>query len=187
MQESILTLVEFGKPRRELRPALKDLPRYIASVETSKHRFFLFLDGSILPDNKLIGIGSDHAFYLGVLSSRIHANVGRSERAAGSALETTHVNCKIVPSRRVPFPRSAATVSRPASARRRRIGCASQGAASGASGLTMTQMYNVLEKLKASELLSAQRPAHQESGPCSHPEGMHQRLDKSCSKPMAGP
>ena len=62
----------FGEPRRELRPALNGLPRYIATVETSKHRFFLFLDGSILPDNKLVAFGSDDAFHLGVLSSRPH-------------------------------------------------------------------------------------------------------------------
>ena len=44
----------FGEPRRDFRPALKGLPRYIATVETAKHRIFQFLDASILPDNKLI-------------------------------------------------------------------------------------------------------------------------------------
>src|SRR3546814_382964 len=32
----------FGEPRRELRPALQKLDRYIATVETSKHRYFQF-------------------------------------------------------------------------------------------------------------------------------------------------
>ena len=31
----------FGEPRRELRPALVDLNRYIATVETAKHRVFV--------------------------------------------------------------------------------------------------------------------------------------------------
>ena len=62
----------FGEPRKELRPALAGLPRYIATVETSKHRFFTFLDQSILPDNKLIAIASDDAFLFGVLSSSLH-------------------------------------------------------------------------------------------------------------------
>ncbi|MCB5945838.1 DNA methyltransferase, partial [Acidocella sp. KAb 2-4] len=62
----------FGKPRQELRPALEGLPRYIATVETTKHRVFQFLDISILPDNKLINVGSGDAFHLGVLSSQIH-------------------------------------------------------------------------------------------------------------------
>ena len=62
----------FGEPRAELRPALAGLPRYIATVETAKHRLFHFLDASILPDNMLVAIASDDPFHLGVLSSRIH-------------------------------------------------------------------------------------------------------------------
>jgi hypothetical protein len=62
----------FGEPRSDLRPALQDLARYIATVETSKHRFFTFLDASVLPDNKLINIAVDDAWVLGVLSSRVH-------------------------------------------------------------------------------------------------------------------
>jgi hypothetical protein len=62
----------FGKPRSELRPALEGLSRYIATVETTKHRVFQFLDSSILPDNMLVNIALEDAFFLGVLSSRIH-------------------------------------------------------------------------------------------------------------------
>ncbi|MCL5741168.1 MAG: class I SAM-dependent DNA methyltransferase, partial [Betaproteobacteria bacterium] len=62
----------FGEPRRELRPALAGLPRYIATVETAKHRTFQFLDASILPDNKLIAITLNDAFHLGLLSSQLH-------------------------------------------------------------------------------------------------------------------
>ncbi len=60
----------FGEPRSELRPALAGLNRYIATVETAKHRVFQFLDASILPDNMLVNIALDSAFGLGVLSSR---------------------------------------------------------------------------------------------------------------------
>lgn len=62
----------FGEPRKELRPALDGLTRYIATVETAKHRFFQFLDASILPDNMLVAIATDDAFHLGVLTSTVH-------------------------------------------------------------------------------------------------------------------
>jgi hypothetical protein len=62
----------FGEPRKELRPALANLSRYIVTVETTKHRVFQFLDASILPDNMLVAVGSDDAANLGILSSRIH-------------------------------------------------------------------------------------------------------------------
>ena len=61
-----------GKPRQEMRKQLAGLTRYIATVETAKHRTFQFLDASILPDNKLIAIALDEAFSLGVLSSQLH-------------------------------------------------------------------------------------------------------------------
>ena len=60
----------FGEPRREQRPALAGLPRYIATVETAKHRLFQFLDAAILPDNMLVCVASDDPFHLGVLSAR---------------------------------------------------------------------------------------------------------------------
>jgi hypothetical protein len=62
----------FGKPRQEMRPALTHLPRYIATVETMKHRIFQFLDASILPDNMLTAIATNDAADLGILSSHIH-------------------------------------------------------------------------------------------------------------------
>jgi len=62
----------FGEPRKVMRRAMEGLSRYIATVETAKHRVFVFLDKEILPDNKLVNIASADAFHLGVLSSRVH-------------------------------------------------------------------------------------------------------------------
>ena len=73
----------FGRTRSEFRPALAGLPRYIATVETAKHRVFQFLDADIAPDNKLICIALDDAYPLGVLSSAVH---GAWALAAGSHL-----------------------------------------------------------------------------------------------------
>ena len=71
----------FGEPRSDLRPVLKPLARYIATVETSKHRFFQFLNADIRPDNMLVCIGSDSSSLLAILSSR--ANVCWSIEAGG--------------------------------------------------------------------------------------------------------
>jgi len=56
----------------DLRQSLAGLPRYIATGQTAKHRGFQFLDAGILPDDKLIAIALDDAYFLGVLSSRVH-------------------------------------------------------------------------------------------------------------------
>ena len=62
----------FGEPRRDLRPALADLARYIATIKTAKYRTFQFLGVEVVPDSKLIVFPLDDPFYLGVLSSRVH-------------------------------------------------------------------------------------------------------------------
>ncbi|MBC7521493.1 MAG: class I SAM-dependent DNA methyltransferase, partial [Sandarakinorhabdus sp.] len=80
----LVTWWVFGKARSELRAALSGLPRYIATVETSKHRVFHFLDASILPDNMLVAIGSDDGFHHGVLSSSFHDHWSRLQ---GGTLE----------------------------------------------------------------------------------------------------
>ena len=62
----------FGKVRTELRSFLTTLPRYVATVETTKHRVFRFLNASVRPDNMLVAIGLDRSDALAVLSSRWH-------------------------------------------------------------------------------------------------------------------
>lgn len=135
----------FGKPRTELRPALAGLPRYIATVETTKHRVFQFLDASILPDNMLVAVGSDDGFHLGVLSSRWHLVW---TEAQGGTLEDrpryTKSQCFD------PFPFPAATVAQQAlirgyaeelDAHRKRV-------LEAHSHLTLTGLYNVLERVR---------------------------------------
>ena len=63
----------FTRPRPQLREALANLDRYIATVETARHRVFIFLDKKkILPDVKLVIIASQDAYLLGILSSKVH-------------------------------------------------------------------------------------------------------------------
>ncbi len=71
----------FGRRNTETRGFLASLPRYIATVETAKHRVFQFLDASILPDNKLVAIGLSDGLSLGIVTSSIH--VSWSLRAGG--------------------------------------------------------------------------------------------------------
>nr|WP_201258403.1 class I SAM-dependent DNA methyltransferase [Sphingopyxis macrogoltabida] len=60
----------FGEPRSELRKVLNGQDRYIATIETAKHRFFQFLRSDVRPDNMLIAMGLDNAAQLAVLSAR---------------------------------------------------------------------------------------------------------------------
>ena len=73
--------MDFRRTAIRLRPALEPLDRYIATVETSTHRFFQFLEANTRPENMLVCIGSAAADLLAILSSR--ANVCWSINAGG--------------------------------------------------------------------------------------------------------
>ncbi|MBK1667779.1 hypothetical protein CKO28_06995 [Rhodovibrio sodomensis] len=62
----------FGKVRTDFRDFTEGLTRYVATVETCKHRFFQFLETSVRPDNKLVAIGLQDATSIALLSSRQH-------------------------------------------------------------------------------------------------------------------
>ena len=62
----------FGELAPRMRSAVAGLRRYIVTPESARRRYFVFLDQEILPDNMLTVFGLDDAYYLGILSSRIH-------------------------------------------------------------------------------------------------------------------
>ena len=64
----------FGRKNTVLREFLRELPRFITTPETSKHRFLQFLDANLRPDNKLINVGLNDGSSLSILSSRVHAH-----------------------------------------------------------------------------------------------------------------
>lgn len=91
----------FGEPRGAFRDALRGLPRYIATVEKSKHRWFRFLNADVLPDNTVVAVASDDPRVLGVLSSRAH---GLWALAQGGRLEDRPVYNKTACFDAFPFP-----------------------------------------------------------------------------------
>lgn len=139
----------FGEPRSDLRPALAGLPRYIATIETAKHRSFQFLDGSVLPDNKLLAIASDDAAVLAILSSDLHFRwyVRNSGMLGVYDREAVYVKSRCFD----PFPFPVLTDAQ-------RTALASAGEAldgfrkarlAEQPDLTMTRLYNALEAYRA--------------------------------------
>jgi SAM-dependent methyltransferase len=62
----------FAEARPALRSAISKLPRFIATVAHSKHRFFVWLPASTSPDQALITIARADDSTLGILHSRFH-------------------------------------------------------------------------------------------------------------------
>ena len=171
----------FGEPRRELRPALTGLPRYIATVETAKHRAFQFLDASILPDNMLIAIAVNDAFALGLLSSRLHAEWAL---VTGGTLEDRPRYNKTRCFETFPFPDEdtgltpelrelIAQRAEQIDSHRKRV----LSPEAGNAGLTLTGLYNVLTALREGRALTAKEKTIHTQGVVSVLRELHDELD----------
>ncbi|MCB0781211.1 MAG: hypothetical protein KDC03_17080, partial [Flavobacteriales bacterium] len=143
----------FGEPNTKLREQLHGLGRYIVTPATSKHRFFTFLDSSILPDDALFTIATDDAYHLGVLSSAVHVHWALRQ---GAILGPTPRYIKSSCLENFPFP--AATEAQQARIRElgEQLDAHRKRQQAQHPELTMTGMYNVLEKLRQLEVVPGQ-------------------------------
>jgi len=176
-----------GKPRPELRKALSGLNRYIATVETSKHRFFQFLDASVRPDNMLVAIASDDTSHLSVLSSRFHvawALVAGGRLGVGNDPRYNKTRC-FDP---FPFPDLGQDER---SVRLRRLGEEldrhRKAVLQRHKQLTMTGLYNVLEKVRREEPLSAAEKDVYDAGLVGVLRRLHDELDAAVAEAYGWP
>jgi hypothetical protein len=143
----------FEAARDELRAGIKSLNRYIATVENSPIRYFVFLSSTMLPDQKLRCLASDDAYLLGVLSTRYHAVFSARIGGRHGVGNTPVYNTKCVTT--FPFP---ADVPDALKARIRAEAEALDGLRKTVlethADLTLTGLYNVLEALKAGRALT---------------------------------
>jgi hypothetical protein len=164
-----------GEARRELRSSLAGLARYIAAVETAKHRIFQFLEADILPDNMLVVISTDDASHLGVLSSRIHvvyslASGGRL--GVGNDPRYNKTRCFD------PFPFPDCTEKQKSKIRALAEEFdAHRKRAQAKHGLGLTDIYNVLEKVRAGEALTTKDKALHDAALVSTLKQLHDDLD----------
>ncbi len=60
------------EPGAEMRKAIRKNTRFIATVNTAKHRLFVWLPLSVLPSNSLYVFPRDDDYFFGVLHSKLH-------------------------------------------------------------------------------------------------------------------
>ena len=176
----------FGEPRRDLRPALEGLPRYVATVETSKHRLFTFQPAVVLPDNMLVCIATADAFHLGVLSSHIHttwAPAAGGWLGFGNDPRYNKTRCFD------PFPFPAATPAQAAEigALAEELDALRKARLAAHPHLTLTGLYNVLAAIRAGQPLT---PADRDVLDAGHVEvlrHLHDRLDAAVAAAYGWP
>lgn len=168
------------------RTMIAGLRRFIVTAETAKHRAFGFEPAQVLAEHGTITIGLDDAYFLGVLSSRIHVTWAL---AAGGRLgigNDPRYN-KTVCFDPFPFPDCNETHK----AHIRKLGEALDAhrkkVQTQHSGLTITGMYNVLTRLRAGEALNNKEKDIHEKGLISVLKQIHDDLDVAVSAAYGWP
>lgn len=176
----------FGEPRASFRPALSGLVRYIATAETAKHRFFVFLDERVLPDNRLVVIASDDAYALGILSSRIHVEWAL---AAGGRIGVGNdpVYGKSKCFEAFPFPAPTEEQMLRIRDLAEKLDAHRKRQQQLHPTLTLTAMYNVLEKLRSEEPLTEVERTIHEYGLVAVLRQLHDELDQAVTRAYGWP
>jgi hypothetical protein len=139
-----------------------------------------------LPDNMLVCMGLDDAFFLGVLSSRFHVvwalraggwlGVGNDPRYSKSRVFDPF-----------PFPDPPEALEARIRATAEELDALRKQVQAEHPGLTLTQIYNVLEKLRAGEKLDTQDEAIKTKGLVLILKEHHDKLDQLVAEAYGWP
>ena len=165
------------RSNEDMRNSLAGLPMYVATVMTAKHRFFTKISGEILPDQMLVAIGLEGLFELGVLSSRLHicwalATGGRL--GVGNDSRYNKTRCFET----FPFPELAEQQKAIIGEIAEKIDNHRKQQQAQYPKLTLTKIYNVLEKLRKDEVLDPKEQLINQQGLISILQELHDELDR---------
>ncbi|PHS74133.1 MAG: SAM-dependent methyltransferase [Porticoccus sp.] len=162
----------------DMRSSLAELSRYIVTVMTSKHRVFLFLDRSVMPDQMLVNIAVDDSSILGVLSSRIHflwALAAGGRLGVGNDSRYNKTRCFDT----FPFPELEESQAGNIRQLAEQLDTLRKRQQEEYPELTLTGMYNVLEKQRLGELLNDKEKIIHQQGLVSILREIHDELDRA--------
>jgi len=166
----------FRRSNEQLRNATAGLARCIVTPETAKHRVFTIQSAASRPEHKLVVLAIDDAFCLGIVSSRQHVTWSL---AAGSRLGVGNdsVYVKSACFETFPFPDATPVQQSRIRDLAEQIDAHRKRQQAQHPDLTLTGMYNVLEKLRSGEALSAKDKTIHEQGLVSVLREPHDALD----------
>lgn len=175
-----------GKPRPQMRPALSGLARYIATTRTAKHRLFQFVPAVSLAESKLVVVATDDAWHLVVLSSRPHELFSLASGGwlgVGNDPTYNHSDCFY------PFPFPDPTEAQKARLRAlgEQLDAHRKAQQAAHPKLTLTAMYNVLEKLRAGQRIEGKDREIYDQGLIGILRDMHDQIDREVAAAYGWP
>ncbi|WP_299823075.1 DNA methyltransferase [uncultured Pontibacter sp.] len=176
----------FAENQPAVRQAISGLEKYIVTGYVAKHRIFQFLSKDILPDDGLLAFGLNDGYSLGVLSSRIHVlwsfatggnmGVGNDSMYNNSTCFQTF-----------PFPAATEAQQEQIRSIAEALDAHRKQRQAQHPTLTITDMYNVLGKLRSGEPLNAKEQKTHEQGLVSILLQLHTELDAAVAAAYGWP
>lgn len=166
----------FRRAGTDLRLALNGVDRFIATTRTAKYRVFQFLEGRTVAESTIVVIACADAFVLGVLSSRLHvvfATMAGGHLGVGNDPRYHHESTF----NPFPFPNADETRLQSLRALAEELDAHRKRQQGAHPDLTITDMYNVLERLRSGEMLTAKEKVIHEHGLVSVLKKLHDDLD----------
>ncbi|GGE92311.1 class I SAM-dependent DNA methyltransferase [Sphingomonas prati] len=166
----------FGEPRREMRPALSGLERFIATVDTAAHRLFQFLQADYICDDKCVVIADDRAATLGILTSQTHvAWATRMGGWLGVGNDSVYVKTKTFDP--FPFPNASAAQLAVIADLAEELDAMRKEVLAAEGDLTLTGLYNLRDRVRSGADLDLVEQDQRRRGRVDILIELHDRID----------
>ncbi len=167
----------FGRPRPEMRDALTNIGRYLITSEVSKHRFFVGIDDPrVLADGGLIVLALDRHWQQAVLSSSIH--IAWTLWGAGTLEDRPRYQNQLSFDP-FPFPDPDDATRERLRALGEELDTTRKTVQAEHPDLTLTGLYNMLEKLRAGEPLTDRDQDVKDRGRVLILKDLHDQIDRA--------
>ncbi|MEZ4377194.1 MAG: type IIL restriction-modification enzyme MmeI [Gemmatimonadales bacterium] len=164
------------RTRPDFRAAMAGQNHFIATPETSKHRFFVRLPARTAPDHGLVVVAAADPEVMGVLSSATHLSWAlRAGSRLGVGNDPRYNKSRCFDP--FPFPDPTQAVKEQIRALAERLDQHRKDALARDESVTMTGMYNVVEKFRSGEELSPKERKIHEIAACGVLKDLHDELD----------
>jgi hypothetical protein len=169
-----------AETRSKFRGALYGLRHFIVTSRTARHRVFQLVDADALPETKVLIVALEDPLSLGILQSETHvafANRLGGWLGVGNDSTYNHSDCF----EKFPFPADDTGLTPELADRIRslaeQLDAHRKARQAAHEAVTLTGLYNVLDKLRRGEALSAKDKTLHEQGLVSVLQSLHDELD----------
>jgi len=176
----------FGEGAPMFREASKELSSFISTCRTAKHRVFSILSSETIPDAKIVAIALEDIYFFGVLSSKIHVTWAVSIGGwlgVGNDSNYNHSDCFS----KFPFPAPTDAQQSHIRSLGERLDAHRKRQQELHPELTMTDMYNILEKERAGAPLTEKERRIHEQGLVGILRQLHDELDAAVAEAYGWP